>query len=248
MEFVDGGGHSPKAIRIGVVVPSVNVVVEEWYPARSRRRESSLHFARMLMPPGPSPDRIIEMDRQDGARAIAQLATVKPRALAYGCTASSIVQGHEFDAHLRGEIARVSGARATTATHSIFTACAALGMKRVTSISPYTDEVDAAEHKFFAEGGVETIAGAHLGITDGFRLAEPDGDEILELAMSAWDPDSDGLVAACLNFRSHLVIDEIEARIGKPVVTSTQAVLWHALRLAGVTAKIEGYGRLLREH
>ena len=30
----------------------------------------------------------------------------------------------------------------------------------------------------------------------------------------------------------------LEARIGKPVVTSTQAVLWHALRLAGVTAPI----------
>jgi maleate isomerase len=233
-------------IRIGVVVPSVNTVVESWYPVIAPEGVS-LHFARMLLPPGPSPDRIIEMDRQDGARAIAQVATVKPRSLAYGCTASSIVQGHRFDAHLRDEITRVSGAAATTATHSIFTACEALGMKRVTAISPYSDEIDAAEHKFFAEGGIETIAGANLGITDGLGLAEPGGEEILELAMSAWDPKSDGIICACLNFRSHLVIDEIEARTGKPVVTSTQAVLWHALRLAGVTAKIAGYGRLLRE-
>jgi len=237
----------PESIRIGVIVPSVNVVVESWYPAITPAGVS-LHFARMLMPPGPSPDKIIEMDRQDGARAIAQLATVQPRALAYGCTASSIVQGHDFDARLREEIVRVSGAAATTATHSIFAACRALGIGRVTSISPYSDEIDAAEHKFFAEGGVETIAGANLGITDGLRLAEPGAKAILDLAMSAWDPRSDGLIAACLNFRSHLVIDEIEARTGKPVVTSTQAVLWHALRLAGVTAKIEGYGRLLREH
>jgi maleate cis-trans isomerase len=32
------------------------------------------------------------------------------------------------------------------------------------------------------------------------------------------------------------------------VVTSTQATLWHVLRLAGVDAPISGYGRLLREH
>ena len=121
------------------------------------------------------------------------------------------------------------------------------GLKRVTAISPYPEEVDAAEHGFFAEEGVETIAHASLGIHDGFRLAEPDGDAILDLAMRAWDPQSDGLVAACLNFRSHLVIDTLEARIGKPVVTSTQAVLWRLLRLAGVTAPIAGYGRLLRE-
>ena len=137
---------------------------------------------------------------------------------------------------------------ATSATNSIFAACAALGLKRVTAVSPYSAEVDAAEHRFFAEGGVETIAGAHLGISDGFRLAEPAPEAILDLALGAWDPESDGLIIACLNFRSHPIIDALEARIGKPVVTSTQATFWHALRLAGVTTPIPGYGRLLREH
>ena len=118
----------------------------------------------------------------------------------------------------------------------------------MTAISPYTVAVDAAEHRFFAEGGIETIAGAHLGIADGFRLAEPEAEAILELAASAWDPQSDGLIAACLNFRSHLVIDTLETRIGKPVVTSTQAVLWHLLRLAGIKTAIHGFGILLREH
>ena len=59
---------------------------------------------------------------------------------------------------------------------------------------------------------------------------------------------SDGIIIACLNFRSHPIIDELEARTGKPVVTSTQATLWHVLRLAGVETPIPGYGRLLREH
>jgi maleate cis-trans isomerase len=30
-------------------------------------------------------------------------------------------------------------------------------------------------------------------------------------------------------------------------ITSTQAVLWHLLRLAGVNTPIHGFGRLLRE-
>jgi maleate isomerase len=118
----------------------------------------------------------------------------------------------------------------------------------VTAISPYTEAVDTAEHRFFAEGGIETIAGACLGITDGFRLAEPEPAAIFDLALGAWDPQSDGLIAACLDFRSHPIIDALEARIGKPVVTSTQAVLWHLLRLAGVKTPIPGFGRLLRQH
>ena len=233
--------------RLGVIVPSVNSVVEAWYP-RAVPDGVSVHFARMLMPPGTSPERIIEMDRTDGVRAIRQLATCRPHAIAYGCTASSIVQGHEFDTRVRDDIRQIAGCPGTSATNSIFAACKKLGLKRVTAISPYPGEVDAAEHRFFAEGGIETIASAHLGITDGFRLAEPAPAAILDLALGVWDPASDGMIIACLNFRSHPIIDELEARIGKPVVTSTQATLWHVLRLAGVAAPLSGCGRLLREH
>src|SRR5438067_7187090 len=134
-------------IRLGVIVPSVNIVVEAWYP-RVVPEGVSVHFARMLMPAGTSPERIIEMDRTDGVRSIHQLASCRPHAIAYGCTASSIVQGHAFDAHLREEIQHIAGCPGTSATNSIFAACAKLGLKRVTAISPYPEQVDAAEHRF----------------------------------------------------------------------------------------------------
>src|SRR5690348_6178614 len=137
-------------IRLGVIVPSVNIVVEAWYP-QVVPEGVSVHFARMLMPEGTSPERIIEMDRTDGVHSIHQLRSCRPHAIAYGCTASSIVQGQAFDAHLREEIRSIAGCPGTSATHSIFTACARLGMKRVTAISPYVEAVDAAEHRFFAE-------------------------------------------------------------------------------------------------
>src|SRR5262249_16346477 len=150
---------------------------------------------------GSLPEKIIAMDREDGMRAIEQIATCRPHAVAYGCTASSIVQGHAFDERLRGEMRDIAGAPATTATDSIFAPCRALGLRRVTAISPYVEAVDAAEHRFFAEGGIETVAGARLGITEGFRLAEPEPEAILDLALRTWDPQSDGMIAACLNFR-----------------------------------------------
>ena len=94
----------PEQIRLGVIVPSVNSVVEAWYP-RAVPDGVSVHFARMLMPAGTSPERIIEMDRTEGIHSMQQLASCKPHAVAYGCTASSIVQGHQFDAHTRDPLA-----------------------------------------------------------------------------------------------------------------------------------------------
>lgn len=234
-------------IRLGVIVPSVNIVVELWYPT-VLPAGTSVHFARMLLADRGGPEKIVEMDKTDGMRAIHQLKSARPHAIAYGCTASSVVQGHAYDAQLRQEIAKIAGVPATTATFSLLSACAALELKRVTAVSPYTEAIDTLEHKFFEEGGIEIAAGDHLNIDEGFRLAEPGLDEIVDLALGAWDPSSDGLMIACLNFRSHLAIETIERRIGKPVISSTQAVLWHVMRLAGVDAKIPGCGRLLREH
>jgi maleate isomerase len=43
------------------------------------------------------------------------------------------------------------------------------------------------------------------------------------------------------------VLDKIEKELGVSVMTSQQAITWKALRTAGITEPIEGFGRLLRE-
>ena len=230
--------------RIGIVVPSVNTVMEPW--AQKVAPEGvSIFAARMFIPPATTPEAFIEMDRNEGKAAIRQLSSIFPDAIAYGCTASSIVQGLSYDADLRAEIERDYKTPSTTAAHAIVTAARALGMATVSIVSPYTKELDEAEHRYFAGAGLTVVGGACLGITDGFALAEPEPDVLFDLGMRGFDPRADGLILTCLNTRSHTVIDRLEQRLGKPVVTSTQATLWHALRLAGIDDRIRGYGRLL---
>jgi len=43
-------------------------------------------------------------------------------------------------------------------------------------------------------------------------------------------------------------IEPLEQEFGVNVVTDLQAVLWEGLRLAGIDDRIDGYGKLLREH
>lgn len=233
--------------RIGLVVPSVNTVMEPW-AARVLPEGIAMHTARMYLPDRLTAEAIVEMDRGEGMQAVRQIASCRPAVVAYGCTASSIVQGVAYDAHLRAEIAAKAGVPATTAAHAIMQAAAALGVRRVAAVSPYTQAIDAAEHRYFAAAGLEVIGGACLGITDGFRLAEPTAEGLVALAREGWDERAEALVVTCLNTPSHLVIERLEAELGKPVITSTQATLWHALRLAGIDDRIAGAGRLLALH
>jgi maleate isomerase len=242
--FLEGDG---RRARLGIVVPSVNTVMEPW-AQRTVPDGVSVLAARMFIPPATTPEAFIEMDRNEGQMAIRQLSSVFPDVIAYGCTASSIVQGLDYDSHLRAEISEAYKVPATTAAHAILTAADALGAHKVSIVSPYTKEVDEAEHGYFEDAGLEVLGGACLGISDGFKLAEPDPDTLFELGRSGFDARSDALIMTCLNTRSHTVIDRLEKALGKPVITSTQATLWHALRLAGITDRVSGFGQLLEAH
>jgi maleate cis-trans isomerase len=61
-------------------------------------------------------------------------------------------------------------------------------------------------------------------------------------------PEADGIFISCGNLRTFEAIELLEADTGLPVVTSNQAGLWHALRLAGISERLPNLGRLLRAH
>jgi hypothetical protein len=61
---------------------------------QSRTGRPAYILPAMLIADGTSTEEIIEMDREDGMRAIRQIASCRPHVIAYGCTASSIIQGH----------------------------------------------------------------------------------------------------------------------------------------------------------
>jgi len=233
-------------VRIGLVLPSVNTVVEPLF-ASVLPDKVSVHAARMFLAPDLTPKSIIEMDERDGGQAIRQIASCRPRTIAYCCTASSVVQGQVYDARLRKRIEEETGARATTATHSILAALKKFGASRICIASPYTDELDRLEHQFFKDQGLTLVHSANLGICDTFKLADPDASTLNELCRRAWKPESDALVITCLNTKSHLVVNSMEKEIGKPVITSTMATLWNCLRLSGIEDYIRGSGMLFRQ-
>jgi maleate isomerase len=195
-----------------------------------------------------TPAAIIRMDQEEGMRAVRQLTSCRPSCVAYCCTASSIVQGLQYDLHLQDEVRRAAGVPAATATQSILEALQLFGAKRVAMASPYTAEIDRAEHAFFETAGIAVASSACLGIAGGFELASPTPGEIRELALRAWTPGADALLITCLNLWSHTVIEALESELGVPVITSTQATFWKALRMAGIEDRIAHLGRLLEAH
>ena len=58
------------------------------------------------------------------------------------------------------------------------------------------------------------------------------------------EESADAIFLSCGGIRSTEVIDQIEQKTGKPVITSNQAQMWSCLRRAGVEDQISGFGKL----
>ena len=61
-------------------------------------------------------------------------------------------------------------------------------------------------------------------------------------------PDADCIHFASAHWPTAFAIDPIEKEFGVAVMTSQQAIVWKALRMAGIEEPIEGFGKLFREH
>jgi maleate cis-trans isomerase len=78
----------------------------------------------------------------------------------------------------------------------------------------------------------------------------PPGNPTVEPEMTALAPAGDRAEAGAVflsgtGMSTLPVLQALEQDLGKPVISSASAMMWLALRLAGVAAPIAGYGRLL---
>jgi arylmalonate decarboxylase len=102
---------------------------------------------------------------------------------------------------------------------------------------------------FLIANGFEVLALEGFGL---FGFGEPDTKseaDIIALGskVCAAAPAADGLLISCGGLRTLGVAKPLEQRHDIPVVASTQAAFWAALRLVGDSCRVAGRGRLLEQ-
>jgi maleate isomerase len=165
-------------------------------------------------------------------------------ALAYGCTSGSIAIGTEA---VRAQIAAGRpDVPITTPAAAVQAAFAAMGVSRLSVLTPYDDEINASIAGFLRDDGraVTRFLSFHLDSDEAMSGVAP--ADVAEAAAACDTPESDAVFISCTALKAVGIVPDLEARLGKPVITSNQAMFWHALRLAGIADALPGRGALLQ--
>lgn len=236
----------PRPVRLGFLVPPGNPTVEpEMY--RLAPEGVTVHFTRMVAS-GPTGTHGGQEERNRSQIAhldecAALLAMVRPDVVVLAHTATSYTLGREQEATLMKRLAGHYGMPFVTAFGSVVAALRHLGARRVALGTPYDEEMTRRGRAHLELHGVAVCHAERLaGVSN---IYEEPPERAAQLARAADRPDADAVFLSGVGLPTLPVLGALERELGKPVLSSAAAMMWHALRTAGVTPSIEGHGRLL---
>ncbi len=230
---------------IGLVVP----FAEDRVPAEGRIMYPHATFVprgvgvRALTPEGygPALAAIVPAAEALAAQGVAAIMVIG--------TSLTFYKGAAAHRRLLADLRAATGLPVSTMSAAVVEGLRAVGAKKIAVATAYDAEVNRPLAEFLTDEGFAVRAIEGFGITEFGGPERVGAQDILDLGTRVCEEagDAEGLLISCGGLRTLDLARPFEERHGIPVVSSTPAAFWAALRLVGATGRLDGYGRMLAE-
>ncbi|MBU2958612.1 ectoine utilization protein EutA [Paracoccus sp. 1_MG-2023] len=150
--------------------------------------------------------------------------------IGFGCTSAAAVLGDQMDALAGGR------AHVTTPAGAALRGFAVLDVTRVALMTPYLEATTNLVGDYFEAHGIDVVRRVSMNFPDDRDMAVLPPDRIIDMALDSDHPDAQALFISCTALPVMTLIPEIEERLGKPVISSNQALFWSMLDQARIPA------------
>jgi maleate cis-trans isomerase len=162
----------------------------------------------------------------------------------WACTSGSFVFGWDGAAAQVEALSREAGVPASSTSFAFVDAAVRLGLRRVAVTATYPDDVAQRFVTFLVRAGVEVVRLSTLGIVTAAEVGTFGRDRVLRAAEAGDHPDAEAVLLPDTALHTMAWLGDLEAWLGKLVLTANQVSIWQGLRLAGDTTARTGFGRL----
>ena len=239
---------SNPSTRLGFLVPPGNPTTEpEMF--RLAPADVSVHFTRMnasgetgshLGQEARNLSQIAHLDED-----VRRMALVFPKVIVMAHTASSYTLGRQAEAELIQRLSAQSGVPFITAFGSVMAALSHLSIARLAVGTPYGPEWTARGRAHLEAHGIEVVDARNLENVRNIYDETP--QRAMALVRSLDTRHAQAVFLSGVGMPTLDVLQPLEDELGLPVLSSASAMMWNALRIAGVSTPVTGFGRLLSQ-
>ena len=189
-------------------------------------------------------DNLIKMSQKITEVTKDILPNEKIDCVVYGCTSGTIAAGYS-SIEQKVKLAKPE-AKVTTPSTAAVKALKKLNINKVSIFTPYIKELNDEVVEFFKKENFVVTSNSYFDIETDVDIGKVDQNYLYEVLSKIDLKDAEALFVSCTALPALPIIEKLEKKLNKFVLSSNQALIWDTIRYIGYDSSINGYGKLFK--
>ena len=232
--------------RVGLIALASDFMIEKDFINVLKDKDIDFFVNRIECYNPLTSENLIKMSQKVTEVAKDILPDQKIDCVVYGCTSGTIAAGHS-SIEEKVKLAKPE-AKVTTPSTAAIKALKKLNIKNISIFTPYSKRLNDEVVDYFKKENFNVTSNSYFDIESDFDIGKVDQNYLYEVLSKVDLNGADALFVSCTALPVLSIIDKLEKKLNKVVLSSNQALIWDTLENIGKNNSIQGFGKLFNSN
>ena len=228
--------------RIGLIALASDFTIEKDFINVIKDKDIDFFVNRIECYNPLTSENLIKMSQKVTEVTMDILPDQKIDCVAYACTSGTIAAGYN-SIEQKIKVAKPE-AKVTTPSTAALKALKKLKIEKLSIFTPYSKKLNEEVVKYFKKENFDVTSNSYFDIESDIDIGKVDQNYLYDVLSEIDLKDADALFVSCTALPVLSIIDKLEKKLNKPVLSSNQALIWDTLENIGKNNSIKGFGKL----
>ena len=228
--------------RIGLIALASDFMIEKDFISVIKDKEIDFFVNRIECYNPLTKENLIKMSEKVTEVTNDILPNQEVDCVAYACTSGTIAAGHN-SIEQKVRLAKPDS-KVTTPSTSAIKALKKFKIKNISLFTPYSKKLNDEVVEYFKKEGFNIVSNSYFDIESDYDIGKVDQNYLYDVLSKIDLKEADALFVSCTALPVLPIIEKLEKKLNKIVLSSNQALIWDTLERIGKNESIEGFGKL----
>ena len=230
--------------RVGLIALATDYMIEKDFLSVIKDKDIDFFVNRIECFNPLTSENLIKMSEKVTEVTKDILPNEKIDCIVYGCTSGTIAAGFNS---IESKIKKAKPeAKVSAPSESSIKALKKLNINKIAVFTPYPKKLNDEVIEFFKDQKFSISSNSYFDISSDVDIGKVDPNYLYEVLSKMELNDAEALFISCTALPALSIIDKLEKKIGKFVLSSNQTLIWDTLEKIGKNKSIQGFGKLFQ--